>query len=245
MTEEAVTGLQLARLLQLASPALPIGAYSYSSGLESALEQGLVADVESAFLWIADAVEVVQARFDAAIVAAAAGARPNATDEIDGLDELVLAGRETVELRLEAEQMGYSLAAWMARVPAVGDGAEGAEGAEGVLAVPVAPVEQPGSTGRSGPVVFGRAAARLGLAPSVAATAWLWGFAENQIMVLIKAMPLGQIGGQQLLWRLGPVVTRGAATAASLPREQWSNGCPGLALASMAHERQYSRLFRS
>ena len=223
---DAVAGLQLARLLQLASPALPIGAYSYSSGLESALDQGLVSDVESAFEWIADALELVQARFDAAIVAAAV--TRDTADEIEVLDQCVLAGRETAELRLEAEQMGFSLGAWITKVP---DAAQ-AEGATG-------------AAGRSGPVAFGRAAARLGLAPSVAATAWLWGFAENQVMVLIKAMPLGQIGGQQLLWRLGAVVSRSARIAAALPPGQWSNACPGLALASMAHERQYSRLFRS
>ena len=217
---DAVTGLALARLLQLASPALPVGAYSYSSGLESALDQGLVRDAESAFDWIADALELVQARHDAAIVAAAtASDDPQA---IEGLDRLVLAGRETAELRLEAEQMGYSLAGWIERVADAG-----------------------GPTGRTAPVAFGRAAARLGLAPVVAATGWLWGFAENQVMVLIKAMPLGQIGGQQLLWRLGSVVTASAALASRLPPGQWTNACPGLAIASMAHERQYSRLFRS
>lgn len=232
---DAVAGLQLARLLQLASPALPIGAYSYSSGLESALDQGLVSDVESAFEWIADALELVQARFDAAIVAAAV--TRGAVDEIEALDRLVLAGRETAELRLEAEQMGFSLGAWITKVPGAGEGLAGASGTPDAGDRP--------ALACSGPVAFGRAAARLGLGPSVAATAWLWGFAENQVMVLIKAMPLGQIGGQQLLWRLGPVVTRSAAIASALPANEWSNACPGLALASMAHERQYSRLFRS
>ena len=66
-----VSGMQLARLLQLASPALPIGAYSYSSGLESALELGLVRDADSARRWLVDAVELVQGRFDAPLVAAA------------------------------------------------------------------------------------------------------------------------------------------------------------------------------
>lgn len=237
---DGVEGLQLARLLQLASPALPIGAYSYSSGLESALDQGLVVDAASAFTWIADAIELVQARFDAAIVAAAAGTSDPAV--IADLDAQVLAGRETAELRREAEQMGYSLAAWLDQVPGVGEArgpeSPGATGATGAAATT-------GPTGRTGPVAFGRAAARLGLAPVIAATGWLWGFAENQVMVLIKAMPLGQIGGQQLLWRLAPVVTANATLASRLPPDQWANASPGLAIASMAHERQYSRLFRS
>lgn len=109
------SGLQLARLLQLASPALPIGAYSYSSGLESALELGLVRDADSAWQWLADAVELVQGRFDAPIVAAACQCPVAA--ELSRLDDLVLAARETAELRLEAEQTGYSLGAWLAQVP--------------------------------------------------------------------------------------------------------------------------------
>jgi urease accessory protein len=213
--------LRLARVLQLASPALPIGAYSYSSGLESALDEGLVHDDDSAFEWIADALELVQARHDAAIVAAAA--RTTDIDELRELDVLVLAGRETAELRLEAEQMGYSLGQWMEQVVPGGES-------------PVA---------ASAPVVFGMAAARLGLSPRTAAASWLWGFAENQVMVLIKAMPIGQVRGQRLLWRLGVVVARAAAQAARLPRDAWSNAMPGLAIASMRHEEQYSRLFRS
>ncbi len=216
--------LRLARLLQLASPALPIGAYSYSSGLEAALDEGLVHDDDSAFGWIADALELVQGRHDAAIVAAAArggGHRP----ALGELDDLVLAGRETAELRLEAEQMGYSLGQWIGQVVPGCDGPEQA-------AV-------------SGPVAFGLAAWRLELSPRTAAAAWLWGFAENQVMVLIKAMPIGQIRGQRLLWRLGPVIARAARLAASLPQEAWTNAMPGLAIASMRHEEQYSRLFRS
>ncbi len=215
--------LRLARLLQLASPALPIGAYSYSSGLEAALDEGLVHDDDSAFGWIADALDLVQGRHDAAIVAAAArgGHRPAPGE----LDDLVLACRETAELRLEAEQMGYSLGQWIGQV---------VPGCAGLEQAAV-----------SGPVAFGLAARRLELSPRTAAAAWLWGFAENQVMVLIKAMPIGQIRGQRLLWRLGPVIARAARLAASLSQDEWTNAMPGLAIASMRHEEQYSRLFRS
>ena len=242
-----VSGMQLARLLQLASPALPIGAYSYSSGLESALELGLVRDADSARRWLVDAVELVQGRFDAPLVAAACSS--DDAGEIARLDALALAARETAELRLEAEQMGYSLGAWLAQVPQDAVSEVGPKGAAGA-----APTAQGGPVRsgtvrsgpvRSGPVAFGRAAALLDLPAAVAATAWLWGFVENQVMVLIKAMPLGQIGGQRLLWALGPVVAQTGSAAALLPRGQWSSAMPGLAIASMAHERQYSRLFRS
>lgn len=224
-----LTSLALTRLLQLASPALPVGAYSYSSGLEAALDGGLVSDADSALAWIGDAIELGQGRFDAAAVAAACRAGDDA--EIEALDRRVLAARETAELRLEAEQVGYSLGAWLAQVPTSAD-PEG-EGRPSPAAA------------RTGPVAYGLAAGRLGLTPTVAATAWLWGFAENQVMVLIKAMPLGQIGGQRLLWALGPVISRTAARATELAPEAWSSALPGLAIVSMAHERQYSRLFRS
>ena len=154
-------GLMLARVLQLASPALPIGAYSYSSGLESALDAGLVHDDESAFEWVADAIVLVQGRFEAPVVAAATAlvtaaaaapavaaapdaAAPAATAAPDAalspsstpneagglslaqLDDWVRAGRETAELRLESEQMGYSLRQWLDHVPGSGGAADGA-----------------------------------------------------------------------------------------------------------------------
>ncbi len=219
MNDAAGTRVALTRLLQLASPALPIGAYSYSSGLEAAIEAGVVADEASAIAWIGDVLELVLARFDAPlIVAAMRGA------DLPALDDEALAARETEELRLEATQMAYSLAQWTAQV------------------VPGSATDfEP----RSLHVAWAIAAMRIGVAPADAVTAWLWGFAENQVMVLIKALPIGQIAGQRMLYALGPVVDACARHACERPRSRWSNAAPGLALASMRHERQYSRLFRS
>jgi urease accessory protein len=269
-------GLMLARVLQLASPALPIGAYSYSSGLESALDSGLVHDDQSAFEWIADALALVHGRYEAPVVAAAAAVaaksrpaqRQAATSaaspsdgagdlSLDRLDDWVRAGRESAELRLESEQMGYSLRQWLDHVPgSAGAGAtpagdKGTAAADDGTAAGHDATRAGDDVTAAGPacanaaVVFGIAAARLGLSPETAAMAWLWGFAENQVMVLIKAMPIGQIRAQRLLWRLGAVVAATAAAAARRPQQQWSNAAPGLAIASMRHERQYSRLFRS
>lgn len=217
------------RLLQLASPALPIGAYSYSSGLETAIEEGRVGDPQQAFDWIADAVTLILGRFDAPLLAAAvAAAVAGDGARLAELDALAIASRETAELRLESEQMGYSLGQWMTQV--LDEGA-------------ATPIARPAV--RSAPVAWALAAARLGLDAELAVTAWLWGFVENQAMVLIKALPMGQIQGQRLLLRLGPVVAAAAAQAVRLGPEAWSNASAGLAIASMRHERQYSRLFRS
>lgn len=220
----------IVRLLQLASPALPIGGYSYSSGLESAIESGMVRDPDTAFEWIDDALSLVLGRFDAPLLCAAMLAcETGDRGRVAALNRLALAGRETAELRLESEQMGYSLMQWINQVP----GQDG-EAAAPAPALPVAAA-----------VAWAIAAWRLQLAAREAVTGFLWSFAENQVMVLIKTIPLGQIQAQRVLHRLGPRVEAVAGTALQLPPPQWSNAAPGLAIASMRHESQYSRLFRS
>ena len=218
------------RLLQLASPALPIGGYSYSTGLESTIDSGIVHDAASAAIWIGDMIELVQGRFDAPVAAAAHRAvLQEDAAALAGLHRLAWAARETAELRLESEQMGYSLDQW---VRAILDGEADAR-------------RRTEASAFAAPVVWGIAGARLGLTAGQTVTALLWGFVENQVMVLLKAMPMGQIQGQRLLHALVPVIERAAAVASMLPRAQWSSSAPGLALASMQHEVQYSRLFRS
>ena len=228
-------GAGLTRLLQLASPALPIGAYSYSSGLEAAIDAGLVHDEASALAWIQDVLELVLARFDAPLIlramsggTASGGTMSGGTMsgvDIEALDSQALAARETAELRQEATQMAYSLAQWTAQV--------------------APPAAQCVAAPRSVQIAWALAAQQLGVGAREAVTAWLWGFAENQVMVLIKTLPIGQIAGQRMLFALGPIVERCAEQAGKWPAARWSNSAPGLAIASMAHERQYSRLFRS
>ncbi len=246
---------RLVRLLQLASPALPIGSYSYSTGLETAIDRGRVRDAGAAFDWIADAVTLVLARFDAPLLAAAldagvAGDRARLAD----LNRQALAARETAELRLECEQAGYSLARWIEQVacplqhdhddlqPRPGDTASKDDSLRaGAIADLSASIGRP----LAAPVGWALACASVGLPARDAVTAFLWSFAENQAAVLLKAMPLGQAGAQRLLLRLGPVVAAAVDAALALSPSSWSNAAPGLAIASMRHETQYSRLFRS
>ena len=227
------------RLLHLASPALPIGGFSYSSGLEWGIESGQVRDEATAREWIGDALALTLSGFEAPLMLEALrclrGAPVRAdlpTDDsadarsgaIVALNAEALAARETRELRLESEQMGYSLARWVAEV--CGD----------APALP-APV--------SLPVAWAAAAHRLGLDDREAALGLLWSFAENQVMVLMKAMPMGQVAAQRLLLSLGPVVEAAVARALDCERAAWTSAAPALAIASMKHETQYSRLFRS
>jgi urease accessory protein len=76
-------------------------------------------------------------------------------------------------------------------------------------------------------------------------TAWLWGWLENQLAVLMKTLPLGQQAAQRLTSQLLPTLKQAQRDATVIEPENWGSAAFGLALASMAHERQYSRLFRS
>lgn len=221
-------------LLQLASPALPIGGYSYSAGLEWAIEDGQVRDEAGARAWIADALTLVHASFDGPLMLAALRALrtggASADDVLAGLNAEALAARETVELRLESEQMGFSLGRWLQAVcpdPAHDD----------TLARRLDPL--------SLPVAWAVASDRLGLTERDALLGLLWSFVENQVMVLMKALPLGQIAAQRLLRSLEPALEAAIAAAGALPRARWSSAAPLLAVASARHETQYSRLFRS
>jgi urease accessory protein len=234
-----------AALLQLASPALPIGGYSYSGGLEWGIDSGLVRDEAGALEWVGDALSLGQASFDGPLMLAAlraarhlgdAGDIDDAQDAQDALATLVrlnaaaLAARETAELRLESEQMGYSLGRWLAAVcPRAADDA--------LIAARLSPL--------SLPVGWAIAAQRLALSDRDALLALFWTFTENQAMVLMKAVPMGQIAAQRLLRTLGPTIDAAIERALALPPADWSSAAPLLAVASARHETQYSRLFRS
>lgn len=218
-------------LLRLASPQLPIGGYSYSQGLELAVEQGLVDSPQSAQRWIADQLLLNLARFEAPLLlahceAAAAGDWARLQD----LAAQQRASRESRELRLESRQMGYSLEQLLAGLPELDEAARAL----------FAELPEPGLA-----VAWALAARAWRIAPQDALAAWLWGWLENQLAVLMKTLPLGQQAAQRLTSALLPQLEQAQRLASELPAEHWGSAAFGLALASMAHERQYSRLFRS
>ncbi|HCZ14882.1 MAG TPA: urease accessory protein UreF [Candidatus Accumulibacter sp.] len=221
--------LVLPRLLQLASPALPVGAYSYSQGLEWAVESGLVRDQGSAQEWIAGLLEEGLGRFEAPLVACLQRAWVAlAHREVERLNADFLASRESSELRAETVQMGYSLRRLWHEL---GD-------------FPVPP-EFDALPEVSFPAGWALAAAVWEIPVRDSLTAYLWSWCENQVMAALKAVPLGQAAGQRMLLALGSRVPTVVEQALDLPEERWSNFCPGLALACSRHETQYSRLFRS
>ena len=224
--------LQLARLLQLASPALPVGAYTYSQGLEWAVESGVITNESTASRWIADLMQHGVGRYEAPLVAALMQAwSAGEADEITRLNGEFLASRESAELRAETAQMGFSLHRLVRdlREP-------GLAMVENTLA---------GLGEIAFPTGWACLAAHWKIDPEAALTAYLWSWAENQVMAALKAVPLGQAAGQRLLAELGGKIPAVAVDAQKLPEMQWSNFTPAFAIACARHETQYSRLFRS
>lgn len=218
----------LTRLLQLASPALPVGAYSYSQGLEAAVEARVVMDETSAAAWIRQVLALSLEGMEAPIFlrlasAWAAGDRDRA---ILWNEELV-ASRETSELRAETLQMGHSLRQLL-------------KGLEVAHADALDVFEE-----LAYPTAFTFAAAAWDVAPREALAAYLFAWLENQVLAAVKAVPLGQTAGQRMLLQLADLVAPVVEAAASMRDEDLHNFAPGLALLSSLHETQYTRLFRS
>ena len=215
--------MNLARLLQLASPTLPVGAYSYSGGLEAAIEAGIVRDAASAERWIGDVLEFSVCRMELPLFLR----MMEKPSELENLNIQFLASRETAELRAESVQMGYSLRRLLRSL--WGDRA--------------APLDAHDEL--SYPAAFAFACARWDIAAEPAATAYLWSWLENQVLAAVKAVPLGQTDGQSMLVTLGEAIPAHVHEAAARGDGEIENFAPGLALASARHETQYSRLFRS
>lgn len=235
--------LALSRLLQLASPALPVGAYTYSQGLEWAVESGRLKNEADCLTWVGDLLEGPVGRYEAPLlgelIRAWAGDSAAHQDRASQLNDDWLASREGAELRGEAVQMGYSLRRLFHELQAQPQCPEDPALPEALLARLDALPEVAFPSAWSAPV------AAWGIAPADALVAYLWSWAENQVMAALKAVPLGQAAGQRVLLALGRRLPTVAARALTLPEEEWCNFAPGFALASLNHETQYSRLFRS
>jgi len=216
--------MNLAKLLQLASPTLPVGAYSYSGGLEAACEEGVVTDAATAERWIGDVLEFSMARMEVPILCSLIqGFSKRDFSKIENANQLFLASRESAELRAETVQMGYSLNRLFKD-----------------LGLGEVPVEEP-----SFPAAFAYASAKWKIEPEAALQAYLWAWIENQVMAAVKAVPLGQTDGQRMLLSLGNRIEGLVKKAMQMSDEEIGNFAPNLALLSAQHETQYSRLFRS
>jgi urease accessory protein len=224
----------LLQLMWLASPALPVGGFSYSEGLEAAIDGGHVSDEASAGRWLLDQLGLSLQRAEFPLLASAFKAwQRGDAQRIAALNTWARTTRETREMRQQAEQMGRSLTDWLrqrrpadARVAAL-------------AALRPAP---------TWPIAFALAAAATGAPLREALLAFGFGWAENMVQALLKSAHLGQSAGQRLLGQLAdalPAAVDSAITTAAAGDGARQNLAPMLAILSARHEAQYSRLFRS
>ncbi len=219
------------RLFQLASQALPIGGYSHSHGLEAAIDCGLIHDELSVRRWIADALTYSVGSYELPSLAAMSAAwRAHDTTEVHRLNEEFLATREAAELRHATVQMGFSMRALLDALPDLSDR----------LKETLQAMQEP-----SLPCVWSGAASAWAIEPCESVAAYAWSWAENQVLVAMKSVPIGQSAGQRILLVIGAQIAAYAGCEIFQSAAERSNFAPGLAVLSAQHETQYSRLFRS
>jgi urease accessory protein len=227
-TETAPSGLL--QLIWLASPALPIGGFSYSEGLEAAIEQGLVHSETTATDWVVDQLHLTQSRGDMAVLAEAIPAwQCGDQHRLQALNDWVMATRETAEMRLQTEQMGRSLLDWLRNLQQASE--------EHLRVCGLLPVTYPLA------MALALSLARTPLDHALQAHAFGW--AENMTQAALKAVPLGQSAGQRMLARLAREIPLAVQTAMAIQDEDRQAFSPMLAILSARHETQYSRIFRS
>ena len=177
-------GSSLIQLMWLASPALPIGGFSYSECLEAAVESARVATENDASAWLTDQLDLSLARSDLAVLAQAIPAWQAADASlIEALNAWVLQTRESSELRAQSEQMGRSLLEWLRNHTT-------ATPAQITLLADQQPTY---------PIAFALAAASTEAPLRDCLLAYAFGWAENMVQAAIKSVPLGQSAGQRIL----------------------------------------------
>jgi urease accessory protein len=227
-TESATPSLL--QLIWLASPALPVGGFSYSEVLEAAVDRAGVATESRASDWLVDQLHVSLARGDLAAMAKAIPAwRRGDHAHLGELNAWVMHTRESSELRAQTEQMGRSLLEWLRN-----------HHTASTTDIAACARMQP-----TYPIAFALAAAATQAPLRDCLLTYAFGWAENMAQSAIKAVPLGQSAGQRILARLAADIPAAVDHAIRLTDSQRQAFSPMLAILSSQHEVQYSRLFRS
>lgn len=233
-TERALSAPALLRLMQLVSPALPIGGYNFSQGLEYAIDAGWVRDEASALEWIRGLARCAMGTLDVPVLlrlhvawVEAQGGAPANVSAVDTWTRFLIACRETSELRAEDRHLGRSIAK--------------------VLAESGIPDAQTWTTRSDATfaTLFTLACVRWRIDANDAACGYLWAWAENQALAAVKTVPLGQSAGQRILHALIADIPAIVENAQQMADEDIGSSAPLHLIASASHETQYTRLFRS
>jgi urease accessory protein len=232
--KQALPAPSLLQLMWLASPALPIGGFSYSEGIEAGVDSACIATFREANDWLVDQLHLTLARADLAVVAKAIAAwRRDDLDRINELNNWVLQTRETSELRLQTEQMGRSMLDWLRKQPSFH------------VDFHVDKNEQDFFKSPTYPLVFALAASSTQAHVRDCLMSFAFGWAENMTQAAVRAVPLGQTDGQRILANLAEHIPAAVDAAMRLQDSERQAFSPMLAILSSQHETQYSRLFRS
>jgi urease accessory protein len=224
----------LLQLMWLASPALPIGGFSYSEGIEAGVDAACIATFREANDWLIDQLHLTLARADLAVVAKAIPVwRRDDLDRINDLNNWVLQTRETSELRLQTEQMGRSMLDWLRKQPSFHVNFHVDKNEHDFLKSPTYPL------------VFALAASSTQASVRDCLMSFAFGWAENMTQAAVRAVPLGQTDGQRILANLAEHIPAAVDAAMRLQDSERQAFSPMLAILSSQHETQYSRLFRS
>lgn len=222
------TDIALVRLLQLVSPGLPIGMYSYSQGMESAVGDSWLTNSEEVREWLKGIMNNTFLYVDLPILARLYEAWQSEDDAaLEYWRTRLPSYRETAELRMEDRQCGQALARLLTEL----DYPEMKAWSRDPMTTLAA--------------VFAFAANAWGISKPEALTGYLWSWLENQVLCAVKLVPLGQVAGQKLLSALAGEIADLVEKALSLNADDIGGSAYSLALASSRHETQYTRLFRS
>jgi urease accessory protein len=224
--------MQLLRLLHLASPALPIGAFHFSQGLEFAVETGWVNDEASAFEWIGGIADASLGSLDLPVLWRLQAAWRQGDDEdVLRWNSFLIACRETEEMRAEDRHLGAAMLRVLAEMELATD-LFTSNAAKSVIGV-------------SHATAFAFACARWNIEPRAALQTFAWAWIENQVLAAVKLVPLGQSAAQRMLHRLTARIPPLVEQAHKLTDSDIGISTAMNAVASGCHETQYSRLFRS
>jgi urease accessory protein len=220
------TDTSLLALMRLVSPALPVGGFAYSQGQEQAIDSGMISTAEDVKAWAAGVIRHGLAQLDVPLLCRLYRTAPMPGEnscEFERWNYRVLASRESAELRKEELQMGRAL--WRLL---------------GTMNEPLPQLEPP-----TWLAAFALAAQRWGVSESQCCQGFLWAWLENQLAVAAKTVPIGQTDVQRISGELMSSILEAVALGMVLDDDSISGSLPGVVMASMAHETQYSRLFRS